>query len=73
MDSLHCNFINDTHIGANSVSLSYRTVCKGIAAGDCLYNEEPNWAEGIYFIDYSRIQMPMNAHTIYEGNCDLKT
>lgn len=22
MDSLHCNFINDTHIGANSVSFS---------------------------------------------------
>lgn len=51
MDSLHCNFMNETCIGARSVFFSpIEQFVKKALQQVTVYNDEPNWAQGIYFI-----------------------
>lgn len=77
MDSLHCNFIKDTCTGASlvfSFFLIEQFVKKALQQATVfIIMNQTEHRVYISYLDYSCIQMSMNAHTIYEDNCDLKT
>lgn len=77
MDSLHCNFTSDRYLyRASSVLFSpIEQFLKKALQQVTVFIMMNQIGHRVYisYSDYSWIQMSTNAHTIYEGNCDLKT